>query len=151
MITIDYMVPADAAISSEGKHYIHGAGWDTIGAVAFPIVHHNLAVAFLLRVPWNDANVPQKVELDVVDADGASILPNPPGPMGGPITVGRPPNVTPGNDLLIPMVFNLAGLRFPTEGDYRIVMSVEGTEARRFPLHLVLVKPQWQGPTIGQQ
>jgi hypothetical protein len=137
MITIDYMVVADAATAAEGKHYIHGAGWDTIFAQQFPAVHSSIAVAFLLRVPWNDTNSPCRVEVDLLDADDRSILPNPPGPLGGPITVGRPPNVTPGNDLLAPFVFNLAGTTFNGPGDYVIVMRREGEVVKRYPIHLV--------------
>jgi len=137
MITIDYMVVADAAISAEGKHYIHGAGWDTIFAAHFPTTHPSIAVAFLLRVPWNDANYPCRVEVDILDADGHSILPNPPGPLGGPITVGRPPNATMGNDLLAPLVFNLVNATFNGPGDYVIVMRRESEVTNRYPIHLI--------------
>lgn len=144
MVDVDYMVVADAATVAEGKLYIHGAGWDMIGAATFPVVHPQLAVAFLLRVPWNEANLPHRIELDVVNADGQSILPNPPGPMGGTVTVGRPANITPGNDLLTPFVFNLAGITFSQPGDYVVVMRVEGSERKRFPLHLISLAPQAQ-------
>jgi len=142
MMTIDYMVLADAAAAPEGKHYIHGGGWDQIWATRFPTTHPLIAVAFLLRVPWNDANIPQRVELDVVNADGASILPSPPGAMGGPITVGRPAGAVPGNDLLVPFVFNLAMLTFPEPGDYVVTMSIDGKEAKRFPIHLTTMPPR---------
>jgi hypothetical protein len=141
----------DAATAAEGRHYIHGAGWDTIGATNFPVVHSALTVAFLLRIPWNDANASHRVELDVLYADGASILPNPPGPMGRPITVGRPANVVPGNDLLVPLVFNLAGITIPQPGDYVVVMRVEGEEVKRFPLHLVSLVPQMPFPAASPQ
>lgn len=151
MIQVDYMILADAATAAEGKHYIHGAGWDTIGAANFPVVHSALTVAFLLRIPWNDANAPHRVELDVLNADGTSILPTPPGPMGGPITVGRPANVAPGNDLLVPLVFNLAGITFPQPGDYVVVMRVEGEVVKRFPLHLISLAPQILFPAASPQ
>src|ERR1700730_8268696 len=99
MIEIKYMVVADAAIEAGGKHYIHGGGWDTIVSPQFPTLQPAMAIAVLLRVPWNDANTTVRIEADLLDADERSILPNPPGPLGGPITVGRPAGVTPGNDL----------------------------------------------------
>jgi hypothetical protein len=77
------------------------------------------------------------VEVDVLDADGRSILPNPPGPLGGPITVGRPPNATPGNDLLAPLVFNLQHITFNKPGDYVVAMRREGEETNRHTIHLV--------------
>jgi hypothetical protein len=133
----DYMVLADAATVAEGKHYIHGAGWDTLGSVSFPFDQPTIAVAILFRVPWNDANYPHIIELDVVDADGVSILPTPPGPLRGPITVGRPPQITPGNDLLVPLVFNLLAVRFERPGTHVVTLRIAGIEDKRFPLHVV--------------
>lgn len=151
MLQVDYMILADAATTAEGKQYIHGAGWDTIGAAHFPVIQPALTVAVLLRIPWNDANTPYRLEVDVLDADGASILPNPPGPMGGTITVGRPPNVPQGNDLLAPLVFNLAGIRFPQPDDYLVIMRVNGETAKRFPLHVVSLAPQGPFPAVSPQ
>jgi hypothetical protein len=142
MITVDYLIPADAATAAEGKHYIHGAGWDTINALTFPAAHPVLAIAILLRVPWNDTNQPHALELDIENADGASILPDPPGTLRGPITVGRPPQAVPGEDQLIPLVFNLAGVQFPDEGTYACILRVEGIEAKRFPFRLRSVPAQ---------
>lgn len=137
MISVDYMVPADAAIETQGKHYLHGTGWDTILAPVFPVAHPVLTLAVLLRIPWNDATSRHTIEVDVHDADGRSILPNPPGPMGGPFTVGHPAT-TERNDILLPLIFNMAGIAFPEAGDYRIVMQIDGAEAARFTLHLRL-------------
>lgn len=148
MIQVDYMMLADAATVAEGKHYIHGAGWDIIGAVAFPITQ-SLTVAILLRIPWNDTNQQQMLEMDVVNADGASILPAPPGPMRGPITVGRPPHVPQGQAVLVPLVFNLVGVKFDNPGTYVVVMRVDGIDARRFPFHLMPLAPQVQPPTVS--
>lgn len=133
----DYMVLADAATIADGKHYIHGAGWDTLGSMSFPFDQPAIAVAVLFRVPWNDANHPHMVELDIVNADGVSILPNPPGPLRGPITVGRPPQITPGNDLLVPLAFNLLAVRFQSPGTYVVTLRIAGIEDKRFPLHVV--------------
>lgn len=147
MIQVDSMLLADAATVADGKFYIHGAAWDIIQTMAFPFIQPMLTVPILLRVPWNDANnVAQMLEVDVVDADGASILPVPPGPIRGPITVGRPPQIAPGNDLLIPLVFTFAGIRFEQPGTYVIIMRVEGNEVKRYPFH-VQYHPQIQQPT----
>lgn len=148
MIQVDSMLLADAATVADGKFYIHGAAWDNIVTVAFPVVQPALTIPVLLRVPWNDANnVAQMLEVDVVDADGASILPTPPGPLRGPITVGRPPQIAPGDDLLIPLVFTLAGIRFEQPGTYVITMRVDGVETKRYPFHL-RYHPQIQPPSV---
>lgn len=148
---VDYMILADAAIEAQGKHYIHGAGWDTINAVQFPALHPTLTIVVLLRVPWNEANVRQRLEVDIRDADGVSILPNPPGPAGGGITVGRPPTVAPGNDILVPLVFQMAGIVFQRAGDYVVELRLEGEVIKRFPLHLVASATQDAGRGAPQQ
>ncbi len=133
---VDYLVVADAAAAVEGKHYILGAGWDVIIATSFPVAQPMMGVAVRLRVPWNDTNVPHLIELDVVDADMNSILPNPPGPVRGHMNVGRPPHVAPGNDQAIPLAFSLAGLQFQRPGTYSVVFRIEGLEAARSPFYV---------------
>ena len=133
----DYMALADAVTVADGKHYIHGAGWDTLGSVSFPFDQPTIAIAVLFRVPWNDANHPHMIEIDVINADGMSILPTPAGPLRGPITVGRPPQVGVGDDLLVPLAFTLLGVRFERPGTYVVTLRVEGIEDKRFPLHVV--------------
>ncbi len=144
MVTVDYMVIADAAVVAEGKHYIHGAGWDHIMAAAFPVRHPALAVAVRLAIPWGDTNQPHMLELDLLDQDGNSILP-PPGALRGPINVGRPPQAHPGSDLYVPLVFNLAGVEFPQPATYSIVLRIEGVDAKRSTLHVSML-PGMPGP-----
>lgn len=149
MVSIAYMVVADAAIAAEGKHYIHGGGWDTIWAVAFPAVHPSVGVALLVNVPWNETNAPFTLELDVVDADERSILPAPPGPLGGPMTVGRPANAVPGNALRVALTFTLNGLAFPAAGDYAFVAKINGEVGARFTIHMAVNASQTH-PSMGQ-
>src|SRR5947207_264181 len=105
----DYMVLADAVAASEGKLYIHGAGWDTIVTREWPATL-TAAVGILLRVPWGDTNEPHVIELDIVDADGKSILP-PPGPLRGAVNTGRPPQLEPGTDQVTPLAIVLNGTK----------------------------------------
>ena len=90
---VDFMVVADAASAAGNRLYIHGAGWDIMWAMSFPWVQPSFAVAVRLRVPWNDTNQAHELSIDVMDADGRSLLPNPPGALTGAITAGRPPEL----------------------------------------------------------
>ena len=137
MIQIDYLVLADAVAAVGGKHYIHGGGWDTIAAASFPIVHNAMALAARLRVPWSATNQPCALELDVIDADGRSILPNPPGPLRGTINVGRPPELPAGEDQVLPLAFPLHGLRFERAGTYDIVLRLSNGAEARAPFRVV--------------
>lgn len=134
---VDYLVLADAAAASEGKHYIHGAGWDTLFVASFPVLHPLVSVAVRLRVPWTETNQPHTIELDVVDEDGRSILPDPPGTMNGTIDVGRPPYLREGTDQVFPLVMNIQGLRFSQAGTYAVLLRVDRFEAARSTFRVV--------------
>ncbi len=136
---VDYVVLADAAVTADGKHYIHGAGWDTIYAAAFPVQHPLLAVAVRLRVPWTATNQPHSLELDIVDEDGRSALPEPPGVLKGEINVGRPPQLQPSQDQVVPLTFNLRSLTFEKPGGYSVVVRVDGSEEGRSPFKVAEV------------
>ena len=136
MWSVDYLLLADAVAVAEGKHYIHGAGWDRILAGAFPVTQPVLGIAARLRVPWADTNVPIALELDVLDADGQSILPNPPGPLRGTVNQGRPPYIPPGDDQVIPVAFQIGQVQFPRAGQYVVILRLGGLEAARAPFHV---------------
>ena len=128
---VDYVVLADAAATADGKHYIHGAGWDTIYAAAFPVQHPLLAVAIRLRVPWTATNQPHSLELDIVDEDGHSVLPEPPGVLKAEINVGRPAQLEPAQDQVVPLTFNLRSLTFEMQGSYSVLVRIDGSEEGR--------------------
>ena len=136
MLQIDYLVLADAAAAAEGKHYIHGAGWDTLLAGNFPAVHPALSVAVRLRIPWSDTNQEHMLELDVIDADGKSILPETQGPLRMPFAIGRPAAVPTGTDQVVPLVFNFQRLQFASPGTCAVVMRISGEDMARSPFHV---------------
>jgi len=136
VLQVDYLVLADWAAVAEGKHYIQGAGWDTLFAQSFPVVHQAMSVAVRVRVPWTDTNVQHVLELDIIDADGRSILPEPPGTLRAPLTMGRPAHTPPGNDQVAPLVFNLHRVQFAAPGAYAMVLRVEGHDVARSPFQV---------------
>jgi hypothetical protein len=138
MIQVDYFVLADAVAAVGGKHYIHGGGWDTLSTAAFPTVHPAMGAAVRLRVPWHDTNRPIEIELDVLDADGRSILPAPPGAPRGTLNVGRPPELPLGDDQVLQLAFPLANLRFEEAGRYMVSFRLGGEEVARAPFRVVL-------------
>jgi hypothetical protein len=133
---VDYLVLADAAAAAEGKLYIHGAGWDTLLAASFPVQHPLLAVAVRLRVPWTATNQPHSLELDIMNEDGASVLPDPPGVLRGEINVGRPPNLGHGQDQVVPLTFSIRLLTFERAGGYSVVFRIDGSEEARSPFRV---------------
>lgn len=138
MIQVDYFVLADAVAAIGGKHYIHGGGWDTLTTGGFPTVHPTMAAAVRLRIPWHDTNRPVEVGLDVLDADGRSILATPPGPPRGTIRVGRPPELPEGDDQVIQLAFPLHNLRFAEPGRYVVTFLLAGEAVARAPFRVNL-------------
>lgn len=136
---VDYMVLADAADAVQGKHYIHGAGWDRLLAASFPVSHPALSVAVRLIVPWTDTNQEHTLQLDVVDEDGRSILPIPPGPVEGKINVGRPAHLVHGEDQVAPLALKFNGLTFQRAGLYAVILRLDGLEAARSAFRVVAV------------
>jgi hypothetical protein len=133
---IDYLILADAVAAVGGKHYIHGAGWDTLFVSSFPEVHPMLSLAVRLRVPWAETNKPHTVEVDVRDdEDDSTILPGP--PLRGPFFVGQPANIAPGSDQLMHMGLDLVSLRFQKPGAYTIFFRVDGHELGTSRFHVV--------------
>jgi hypothetical protein len=135
-MVVDYLVVADAAIAVEGKHYVHGAGWDVIWSSSFPAVQNQFAAALRLRVPWSDTNQPHMVKVDVVDADAVTLLPSPPGPLGGALTAGRPPQLPVGEDQVIVLTFTFVQVTFPQPGTYAVTVSIDGVECARAPFRV---------------
>jgi hypothetical protein len=129
------MLLADAAQASEGKLYVLGAGWAIIGPGPAPS-----AIAMLIEVPWDRANTRYPWKLELVDSDGVAVAV--PGPMGeqpvevgGELEVGRPPGITPGTPLAIPVAINLGPLPLPPDGRYewRLSIGEESHEHWRLP------------------
>lgn len=135
---IDYLVIADAAASADGKLYIHGAAWDTMGVLSFPAVRPTMAIAIRFRVPWNETDRQHSMDLDVLDEDGRSILPPERGHLRGTLTIGRPDDLPPGAEQTTALVIELQQLRFEKPGTYVVTCSVDdGVDEVRSPFRAV--------------
>ncbi len=134
MVSVDYMVLADMATAAEGKLYIHGAGWDTLAVQSFPAVQLVMGVAIRFRVPWAETNIPWRVEIDLVDEDGQTLLP---APIVAELNSGRPPQLKPGSDQVLPLAAQMMNVQFQHPGTYAVVLRVNGEEEDRAPFNLL--------------
>lgn len=92
-----------------GKVHMLGAGWSVTRS---PTSH---AVAVLIKVPWDRANQPLPLTLELVNADGRPVeLPTEDGTAGiraeGTIEVGRPPGTEAGSPLDAAFALNVPPL-----------------------------------------
>lgn len=131
---VNYMVLADAAEALNGKHYILGGGFDTIRAPAFPVTHDRLSVALRIDVPWKATSQQHRLELDIVDADERSILPQ---RFELKFEAGRPAGMRSEDVHAVVLSFNFLNVRFESEGRYYVVCLLDGTEEGRQAVRLV--------------
>lgn len=150
---------ADSVVSAENKLYVQGAGWDTIYTAAFPFRQPRIGIGVVLRVPWAATNQMHVFAVKIVDSDEnpLTIAPAPAGldlPDGvirevrGQFNLGRPPLLGVGDSQVVPIAINLDGLEFVQPNNYSVVISVDGEDKRRLPLH-VSMAPQMVG--VGQR
>jgi hypothetical protein len=128
---VDYLILADAAIAADGKHYMHGAGWDTVASPSFPVVHPHMSAALRLRVPGGDPA--HRVGVDVVSPAGMSILPAPIYTDVTPAVESQGPS---SEDRVVCLAFSFSGLQFTNTGDYAVVVTIDGVEAERSQVFL---------------
>jgi hypothetical protein len=93
-----------------GTLHMLGAGWSVTTSPTAP-----QAVALLIKVPWDRANQPLPVQVELLDADGQPVLlPGPSGQQpvvaGAQMEVGRPAGVAPGSNLDASLALNFPQL-----------------------------------------
>ncbi|HEX9870690.1 MAG TPA: hypothetical protein VGC99_19270 [Candidatus Tectomicrobia bacterium] len=104
------MLLADAAEAVNGKLYILGGGWSITSPQATPS-----AIAIKIDVPWDLANTPHTLRLDLLNEDGRPVMVQT--PMGeqpmqinSRFEVGRPVGLTRGTDLEVALAINIGPL-----------------------------------------
>jgi hypothetical protein len=132
---VDYLILADSVAVAEGKHYIHGGGWDTLYTFSFPARHPILGVAARLRVPVDEQGEQLALEVDIQGGEeGSSILNE---PIRGIVSAERPPHAPPDTDLLLHLAFSFASLQFDSPGTYSIVLRVDGRALAESPFKVI--------------
>ncbi len=115
------MLLADAAQVSDGKLYILGGGMTMIGPRPQP-----LAVALRLLVPWDQANVPHRWQLDLIDEDGQPVsVRDKVISVNGKFEAGRPAGLRPGTPLGVALAINVTPLPLPAGRSYSFRLSID--------------------------
>jgi len=117
----------DAAEAINGKLYILGGGWSVSGPMPHPS-----ALAMKLDVPWNDANRPIEVLIELFDADGQPYAVQDAfgnqQPLKVPmqIEVGRPPGLPHGTPLDATLAFSVPPLIYRPGQRYTWRLTIDG-------------------------
>lgn len=116
----------DHATVADSKLYISGGGWSVTGPVPSPS-----AVALLLAVPWDQANMPHRIRMWLERQDGERVERvdefgrTAPIQLDGDFEVGRPPGVLRGTPLDVPIALLIPPLPLQPGARYRWVLAVD--------------------------
>lgn len=125
---------ADSVATADGKLYVQGGGWNRLTASLFPAVHDRIAIGLLIRISAGAAGShrfelrmlgPKDDELKLGDSQDGPV-----NRIGGEIRTGT------GEDQLVPVAINLNGLTLAGPGDYRFVVSVDGSDVKTLPFRV---------------
>lgn len=128
----------DSAVVAEGKLYLQGAGWNQLNTGQYPFAVPRIGLGVLIDVAWTQTNRQHHLRIELVDEDGQPhTIEAPDGSSAGAVraeaafTLGRPPNVVPGDPQVVPFALNFDGLIFTKPGAYNLVISVDDEEYER--------------------
>ena len=127
---VEFLILADSVQAVNGKLYMLGGGWTTLHASTIPTTHP-LGIALGCRVPWLETNQVHRLEIKMMDADGAPVIP----PIQAELEMGRPPGLR-GADQTAVMAVN-AAVQFTKTGRYEVQVAVEGQVAKAVPFDVV--------------
>ena len=127
---VEFLILADSVQAVNGKLYMLGGGWTTLHALAIPTTHP-LGIALGFRVPWLETNQVHRLEIKMMDADGAPVIP----PIQAGLEMGRPPGLR-GADQTAVVAVN-APVQFTKTGRYEVQVAVEGQVAKAVPFDVV--------------
>ena len=122
---------ADSAEVRERLLFLLGGGWDQIGPGPQPF-----AIAGIVEVDWDEANVQHQIEFSFEDEDGKPfVVPTPGGAqpvkLAAPFEVGRPPGSVRGTTFSLPIAVPLVPLPWTPGRRYCVVVRINGSEVDR--------------------
>jgi hypothetical protein len=124
----------DHAEAINGKLYIMGGAWNVLQAPNQPI---DVALAIVVKVPWDQTVGPHELMAELVDSDGdrvtiggEEVVPR------GQFELGRPPGLKPGSTLNMPLAFNMHGLVLDI-GQYEWRLSIDDQPLARAPFSVL--------------
>lgn len=134
---------ADHVDAGNGKLYVSGGAWNQYTVTNIPLRLPRIGIAMAIHVPWTATNHPHTFTVHLEDQDGNTMQlgdkppaqegapPEPLTELGGTFNIGRPPNLTTGDEQTIPIPITVDNLLIETPGSYSFVIKLDGTEVDR--------------------
>lgn len=139
--SVDVALLADAVQASQGKLFVLGGGWDVLTVRSLPARHPSMGIGLRVRVPWGWPGESVRLDVELQDEDGKSVLP---GSLSAPVPVRRPDHLPEGQDLTVVRALTFTNVIFRNEGAYSFVVSIDGEvkERLRFMVRVRVAKPE---------
>lgn len=139
--SVDVALLADAVQASQGKLFVLGGGWDVLTVRSLPARHPSMGIGLRVRVPWGWPGDSVRLDVELQDEDGKSVLP---GSLSAPVPVRRPEHLPEGQDLTVVRALTFTNVIFRNEGAYSFVVSIDGEvkERLRFMVRVRQAKPE---------
>jgi hypothetical protein len=138
---------AESVAVADGRLFVQGAGWAHLQVPTLPVRPGRLGIAILLTVP--DARVGELIRLSVRlegpggDAVGLADMASDAhvaAELEGTLVAEAEPGQGALGFQLVPLAFNLDGLRLEHEGAHALVVEVDGLPGVRVPFAVSVVE-----------
>jgi hypothetical protein len=145
-VTVQALLAESVAVA-DGRLFVQGAGWSTLRVPGLPAAPGRVGAGLLLTVP--NTRVGQRIHLTLrlegPDGEPLGLIADPDAQLlvaaeaEGALVAEAPP--ASGLDhQIVPLAFNLDGLRLVSDGVHALVVEVDGLPGARVPF-AVLVEP----------
>ena len=132
---------ADAATVEDGKLYVHGGQWDTLGTRTLPLRHPAMAIVLVVVVPYIEAQQPHQIEV-VLEFEGTEL--DVPRIVIGNLRTGHPAISAPGAPVFVSLAVPIQNLELQEAGRYDWLVKIDGDLVERIPMAVFLL-PQPPG------
>jgi hypothetical protein len=130
---------AESVAVAGGRLFVHGAGWAHLRFASLPAHPGRIGAGVILHVPAARAGepIPLLLRLEGPDGEPVGLTATPDADVliaaevEGTLVSDPMPADSPLSHQLVPIAFNLDGLRFESPGVYTLVVEVDGAPASR--------------------
>jgi len=137
---------AESVAVAGGRLFVQGAGWANLRVPALPAHPGRIGAGVILEVPLDRAGeeIPLVLRLEGPDGEPVGIASQPDADVlvaaevEGTLVPEPGPDGSPLDHQLVPIAFNLDGLRLETAGVYTLVVEVDGERTIEVPFGVVL-------------
>jgi hypothetical protein len=131
---------AESVAVADGRLFVQGAGWSHLHMEQLPGHPGRVGIGVLLSVPLSrtEERIPLGVRLEgphgdpvpLADTDSDLLVA---AELEGSLVAEPAPADSPLDFQVVPLAFNLDGLRLETAGEYALIVEVDGEIAARVP------------------